>query len=67
MNWIEKIRQKPQEQKIRLIWTVVIITAVLLIILWIVLARFQKSLPKDTSLFKAIGKGFQDIKNNYGK
>lgn len=67
MNWIEKIRQKPQEQKIRLIWFTVIASGIILIVLWIILARFDRSLPKDTTLLDTIGKGIQDIKNNYKK
>jgi hypothetical protein len=67
MSWIEKVRQKPQEQKIRLIWTVVILAAIALIILWIVLGRYSRSLPRDTSIFQTIGKGFKDVKENYNK
>lgn len=67
MNWIDKIRQKPQEQKVRLIWITVIVAAVVLLILWIILDRYSRSLPKDTTLFDTIGKGIQDLKNSYKK
>jgi len=67
MNWIEKVRSKPHEQKVRLIWLIVILSTIVLVILWIILARFNKSVPKDTSLFQTLDQGFQDVKNNYNK
>lgn len=67
MTWIEKVRQKSQEQKIRLIWITVIAAAVVLIILWIILARFSRNLPKDTTLFDTIGNGLKNLKDNYKK
>jgi len=67
MNWIEKIRSKPQEQKIRLIWITIIVAAVVLLVLWIILSRFSRSLPKDTTLFDTFGKGVKDLQDNYKK
>ncbi len=67
MNWIEKIRQKPQEQKIRLIWITIIVAAVVLLALWIILSRYSRSLPKDTTLFDTLGKGVKDLQDNYKK
>lgn len=67
MSWIEKVRNKPQEEKIHLIWITVVLAAVILLALWIVLAHFSKDLPKDTSLFKTVGKGIKDVRNNYKK
>ena len=67
MSWIEKIRNKPQEEKIRIIWGTVIVAAIVLIFLWAALARFSRSLPKDYSLFQTLGKGIEDVKNNYKK
>ena len=62
MNWIEKIRQKPRAEKLRIIWTVVIVAALLLIVVWVLSARYYKGVPKDTSLFQTIGQGFHDVK-----
>jgi multidrug resistance efflux pump len=67
MSWIEKIRQKPQEQKIRLIWITVIIAAIILIALWIITARFNKHIKTDSTLWQTLGQGINDIKNNYKK
>ena len=67
MNWVERVRTKPQEQKIRLVWTGVVIAAVLMIVLWIVTARWNKNLPKDLTLFQTISRGITDIKNNFKK
>ena len=65
MSWIEKIQNKPREQKIKFILVAVIITAILLIIIWIITLRFNKHVAKDTTLFDTIGKGVQDVKNNF--
>jgi len=67
MSWVDNIRAKPPAEKMRIIWTVVIVVAVLLIIVWVVSTRFHKQIGKDTSLFETIGRGFKDVKNNVGK
>jgi len=67
MSWIERIRTKPQEEKIRIVWTVVIVAAIILLGLWIILAHYSRSLPKDTTLFDTLGRGFKDIRDNYKK
>lgn len=67
MGIVDKIRSKPREHKIRIIWTVAIAAAVLLIALWALTSRIGKYQQRDTSLFKTIGNGIKDIKNNYRK
>jgi hypothetical protein len=67
MNWIEKVRQKPQEEKIRLIKTAVIAAAIILAALWVLTSRFSKNTPKDTTLFQTIGQGIKDVRNNFRK
>jgi len=67
MNWLQKIQAKPQAEKMRIIWTVVIVAAVLLILVWIISSKFHKQTGTDTTLFQTIGRGFHDVKNNYGK
>ncbi len=67
MNWLERIRQKPQREKLKIIWTVVVIVFVLLVLLWIVTSRISKNQTKDTTLFQTIGQGFHNIKANYHK
>ena len=67
MDWINKVRNKPQEEKIRLVWTVVIVAAVVLLGLWIILAHYSRTLSKDTTLFDTLGQGFKDIRDNYRK
>jgi hypothetical protein len=65
MNWLEDIRNKPHHQKIRIIWTVTGIVCVFLIVVWIVSYKFARHVPADTTLFKTIGRGFNDIQKNY--
>ncbi len=67
MSWIEKIRSKPHTEKMRIIWIIAGTVAVLMIITWILSARYYKHVKTDTSLFETIGQGVKDIKNNYRK
>ena len=67
MGWLEIIQKKSPEAKIRIIWITVAIVGVLLIGIWIVSARTQKNVPKDTTLFNSIGQGINDVKSNYKK
>lgn len=67
MSWLEKIRGKPNNEKIKIIWIVCIVTVVVLIIAWIVVGGIKKDTPKDLRLFESISqslKGFsQSVKN----
>ncbi len=65
MGIIEKIRSKPHEEKIKIMWGIIILTALLLIALWIISAKFNNRTNKDTTLFQTIGQGIKDIKDNY--
>lgn len=65
MGWIESVRKKPKEERVRIIWIFVIIAAAFLIILWIATWGYKKSAPKDTTLFDAAAKSFQDAKDNF--
>jgi Tfp pilus assembly protein PilN len=67
MSWLENIRKKPQQEKIRIIWTVSIVVFILLIALWVVTSNLTKNQPRDTSLLQTIGQGFHNIKKNYKK
>ena len=67
MNLIENIRNKPRTEKIKIMWIVAIITAILLIGVWIISARYYKNHPADKTLFETIGKGIKDVKENYKK
>ena len=67
MSWLTKIQNKSREQKIRIIWIAAIAGAVLLIVLWIFTSKIGETLPKDTSLFKEMGRGFKDIRDSYNK
>ena len=67
MGFIDKIRQKPHEQKVRIMWTVSIVFVILLIIVWIISAHYDKNVAKDTTLFQSIGQGFHDVRQNFHK
>ena len=54
MKWLDDVRNKPYEQRVRFVWTVVAVTAVILVVIWVVTWRVQKNLPKDTTLFDTI-------------
>ncbi len=67
MNWLEKIRSMPHKEKTRLVWIIVIVTTVVLVTLWVITAKINKNVNKDTSLFQTISRGFKDLKENYKK
>ena len=67
MSWLEKIQNKPTGVKIKIVWVISIITVVLLIIVWVISYRFEKTQPPDTSLFQSIGQDIHNVKTNYGK
>jgi predicted permease len=62
MSLIENIRQKPQKEKIKLIWIICLTATVILFILWVVTSRIGKDMPKDTSIFKLIKKSVTNLK-----
>ncbi len=65
MNWIEKIQNKPNSVKIRIIWAVSIVVVILLIFIWGLSYKFRKHTPKDQTLFQTIGDGIKNVKDNY--
>ncbi len=67
MSWLNKVRNKSREEKIRLIWIIVIVSAVLLLLLWVLTSKIGRHLPKDTTLFQTIGSGIKNIQDNYKK
>ncbi len=62
MSLIENIRQKPQKEKIKLIWIICLSSAGLMLILWIATSRIGKNMPKDTGIFKLIKNKIQELK-----
>lgn len=67
MSWIDTIREQPKEKKLKLIWICVGIAGVILILLWIITAQVQKDVPRDTSIFKTVGDGVRNLRQNYNK
>jgi len=67
MHWLTKIQSLPQEKKIRIMWTVAGTVAIILVLLWILSAKWQKNVSGDQTLFQTLGQGFHNIKENYGK
>jgi predicted permease len=67
MTWIQNIQNKPRAAKIRIMWVVGVVVVILLIAAWVISERFHKQTPVDTTLFKTIGSGVNNVKENYGK
>lgn len=65
MNWLEKIQTKPHHKKIQLIWIISIVAVILLIIVWIITAQYNKKGATDKTLFETLDHGVNDIKNNF--
>ena len=67
MDWLQKIQNKPQAEKLRIIWATVIVVAILLVGVWIISARYYKNVPKDNTLFNTIGQGIHDVNESLKK
>lgn len=67
MGFIEKIQNKPQAEKFRIMWTVAIIVVIILVAVWVISAHFNKDVPKDTTLFQTLGQGVKNIGNSLKK
>jgi flagellar basal body-associated protein FliL len=67
MSYIEHLRNQPREKKIRIIWIAVGIAVIVMVILWAATWHYRKQVPKDMTLFDTIGRGFNDLKDNYNK
>ncbi len=61
MEWLEKIRNKSHNEKVRLIWIICAGLVVILVVLWILTSRLKQDLPKDTSLFRTIDRGIKNL------
>lgn len=62
MQWLEKLRAKPKEEKIRLLWMTTIIAAVLLVGIWILIGNYSNGAPKNLELFKTIENSIKNFK-----
>jgi hypothetical protein len=66
-TWLDNIRQKPHEKKVRLIWICVAVAVILLFTIWAATWHYRKNVPRDTTLFDTIERGVNDYKQNYNK
>ncbi|TSC65688.1 MAG: hypothetical protein G01um101477_378 [Candidatus Doudnabacteria bacterium Gr01-1014_77] len=62
MEWLEKLRAKPKEEKIWLLWITTIIAAVVLIGTWILIGNYNNGADKNLDLFKTIETGIKNFK-----
>ena len=62
--FLEKIRQKPHAEKVRLIWIISIVTVALLVIIWVAVGQAPRP-TEDSGIFGTISRGWQDVKNSY--
>ena len=62
MRWLEEVRNKPRAEKIKLIWRITGLVAIVLIVVWVLIGRYGNGAKKNTALFKTIGNGFSDFK-----
>lgn len=63
MGWIERLRSKSDEQKRKILWSVVLIALVVLILIWIIIGNYKPSQGSDNSFFKSIRDAFKNSKN----
>ncbi|MEK7617947.1 MAG: hypothetical protein AAB410_02270 [Patescibacteria group bacterium] len=62
MSVLDKIRNKPHAEKVRLIWIICIITGVILVVVWIFTSKINKNMPKDTRLFQSAKESIKNLK-----
>ncbi|MEK7652040.1 MAG: hypothetical protein AAB351_02430 [Patescibacteria group bacterium] len=62
MGWLEKLRAKPKEEKIRLLWMTTVIAVVVLIGIWILIGNYKNGANKNLDLFKTIENGIKNFK-----
>lgn len=60
MSWLEKIRTKPHEEKLKIIWIITGSCFLILILLWVILGNPERKADPNTTIFKTIGNSFQD-------
>ena len=61
MSWIEKIQNKSNSEKVKIIGVMTIATFILLIILWIIIGSVRDSGNKDVRFFNALGQSFNNF------
>ena len=67
MALLSSLQKKTHKEKVRIIWIVAGVTALLLLAAWIITSRYSKNSPKETSVFQVISRGFGDVKNSLKK
>ena len=64
MKWLDDIRSRPPEEKLKVVVAILVGALVLLIGIWIIVGNYRyTSATGDTSMFRAIGNAFHSIKN----
>lgn len=61
MGWLQRLQKKSHKEKLRIIWVTAIVTASLLVAAWIFTSHYSKAVPKDTSIFQVLSRGFNDL------
>lgn len=67
MSWLEKLQKKSHKEKVKIIWLTVACFGALLIVVWVFTSKIPNIKDRDTSLFKIIGRGINDVGNNFKK
>ncbi len=65
MAWIETIRNKPQEVKVRIMWGVSIVVLILLVVVWIVSVKIAKRNYANKGELQKAADTFNSEKNYY--
>ncbi len=62
MQWLEKLRAKPKEKKVQLLWLTTVVAAIVLIGAWILIGNYDSGSPKNLELFKTIQNSIKNFK-----
>ena len=53
-GFIRKLQNKPYDQKIRILWSVIIISLLLIVVIWVLTLKFRTTPQGDTSKFREL-------------
>jgi hypothetical protein len=65
MSWIESVRNKPQHEKIKLIWILSGVVVACLLIIWIIVGGIKKDTKKDLRVFESLGQSAKNIGKSF--
>lgn len=64
-NVIKKLQAQPDEKKIRILWTAVIVAIMIILGIWFLTINFRERESRGTDKFDSLMKNLQELKNKF--